>query len=128
MQRKLKVSFNIVYYYLHRTAQTGFNQNRKRSGRPQCTAEQEDKHLRVCSLRKRRLTGPQLAASLNSTRKTPVSKSTGKRRPQGAGLLGRVAKKKQYLSLANKREKKGKRTQTLDRGNCYGQTNQSLRC
>jgi transposase len=27
--RKLKISFNAVYYFLHRTAQTGSNQNRK---------------------------------------------------------------------------------------------------
>ena len=43
-----------------------------------------------------------LAASLNSTRKTPVSTSTVKRRLPDAGLLGRVAKKKPYLRLANK--------------------------
>ena len=40
-----------------------------------------------------------LAASLNSTRKTPVSTSTVKRRLRDAGLLGRVVKKKTYLRL-----------------------------
>uniref|UniRef100_A0A8C7MAT7 Discs large homolog 1-like protein n=1 Tax=Oncorhynchus kisutch TaxID=8019 RepID=A0A8C7MAT7_ONCKI len=74
--KKLKMSYN-VYYSLQRTAQTGSNQNRKRSGRPRCTTEQEDKYIRVSSLRNRCLTNPQLAASLNSTRKTPVSTSTG---------------------------------------------------
>ena len=103
--KKLKISYKGVYYSLHRTAQTGSNQNRKRSGRPRCTTEQEDKYIRVCSLRNRRLTGPQLAASLNGTRKTPVSTSTVKRRLQDAGLLGRVAKKKPYLRLANKRKR-----------------------
>ena len=88
--KKLKISYNAVYYSLHRTAQTGSNQNRKRSGRPRCTTEQEDKYIRVSSLRNRRLTSPQLAASLNSTRKTPVSTSTVKRRLRDAGLLGRV--------------------------------------
>uniref|UniRef100_A0A8C7GCE9 Discs large homolog 1-like protein n=1 Tax=Oncorhynchus kisutch TaxID=8019 RepID=A0A8C7GCE9_ONCKI len=77
--KKLKMSYN-VYYSLQRTAQTGSNQNRKRSGRPRCTTEQEDKYIRVSSLRNRCLTNPQLAASLNSTRKTPVSTSTVKRR------------------------------------------------
>uniref|UniRef100_A0A673VLP7 Discs large MAGUK scaffold protein 1a n=1 Tax=Salmo trutta TaxID=8032 RepID=A0A673VLP7_SALTR len=47
------------------------------SGRPRCTTEQDDKYIRVSSLRNRCLTSPQLAASLNSTRKTPVSTSTG---------------------------------------------------
>ena len=92
--KKLKISYNAVYYSLHRTAQTGSNENRKRSGRPRCTTEQEDKYIRVSSLRNRCLTSPQLAASLNSTRKTPVSTSTVKRRLRDAGLLGRVAKKK----------------------------------
>ena len=62
----------------------------------------QQKYIRVCSLRNRRLTGPQLAASLNGTRKTPVSTSTVKRRLHDAGLLGRVAKKRPYLRLANK--------------------------
>ncbi|KAF0039254.1 hypothetical protein F2P81_007489 [Scophthalmus maximus] len=82
------------------------NQNRKRSGRPRCTTEQEDKYIRVSSLRNRHLTGPQLAASLNGTRKTPVSSSTEKRRLQDTGLLGRVTKgKKTYVRLANKRKR-----------------------
>jgi hypothetical protein len=38
-----------------------------------------------------------VAASLNITRKTPVSTSTVKRQFRDAGLLGRVAKKKPYL-------------------------------
>ena len=44
----------------------------------------------VSSLRNRRLTGPQLATSLNSTCKTPVSTSSVKRRLLDAGLVGRV--------------------------------------
>ena len=87
--KKLKIWYNAVHYSLHRTAQTVSNQNRKRSGRPRCTTEQEDKYIRVSSLRNRRLTCPQLAASLNNTRKTPVSMSTVKRRLRDAGLLGR---------------------------------------
>ena len=79
----------------------GSNQNRKRSGRPQCTTEQEDMYIRVSSLRNRCLTNPELAASLNSTCKTPFSRSKVKRRLRDAGLLGRVAKKKPYLRLAN---------------------------
>ena len=87
--KKLKISYNAVYYSLHRTVQTCSNQNRK-SGRPQCTTEQENKYIRVSRLRNRCLTSPQLAASLNSTRKTPVSMSTARNRLRDAGLLGRV--------------------------------------
>jgi hypothetical protein len=52
------------------------------------------------------------------TCRTAVSMLTVKRRLREAGLLGRVAKKKPYLRLANnkKRLKMGKRTQKLDRG------------
>ena len=42
--------------------------------------------------------------------------STVKRRLRDAGLLGRVAKKKPYVRLANEKIKMGKITQTLDRG------------
>ena len=93
--KKLKISYNVAYYSsFHRTVQTVFNRNRKRSGRPLCTTEQENKYIRVSSLRNRCLTSSQMAASLNSTRKTPVSTSTVKRRLRDAGLPGRVAKKK----------------------------------
>ena len=116
--KKLRISYNAVYYSLHRTVQTVSNQNRRRSGRPRCTTEQEDKYIRVSSLRNRRLTSPQLAASLNSTRKTPVSASVMKRL-WDAGLLGRVAKKKPNLRLANtmKRLRWEQEHKTLDRGN-----------
>uniref|UniRef100_A0A8C8J4X6 Protein RIC1 homolog n=1 Tax=Oncorhynchus tshawytscha TaxID=74940 RepID=A0A8C8J4X6_ONCTS len=66
---KLKPS----YYSLHRTAQTVSNQNRKRSGRPGAQLSKRTSTL-VSSLRNRFLTSPQLAASLNSTHKTPVSR------------------------------------------------------
>ena len=102
---KLKILYQALYFCLHRTVQTGSNQNRKRSGRPWCTTEQEDKYIRVSSLRNRCLTSPQLAASWNSTRKTPASTSTVKRRLRDAGLLGRVAKKKPYFRLANKKKR-----------------------
>ena len=93
--KKLKILYNAVYFSLHRTAQTGSIQNRKRSGRPRCTTEQGDKYIRVSSLRNGCLTNSQLAASLNSTRKTPVSTSTGKRRLRDAGLLCRYSIKNQ---------------------------------
>ena len=103
--KKLKILYNAVYYSLHRTAQTGPNQNRKRSGRTRCTTEQKDKYIKVSSLRNRCLTSLQLAASLNSTRKAPVSMSTVKSQLRNAGLLGRVAKKRPYLRLANKNKR-----------------------
>ena len=96
--KKLKISYNAVYYSLHRTAQVGSNQNRKRSGRPQCTTEQEDKYIRVSSLRNRCLTSTQLAASLNSTHKTPVSTSTVKWLLRDAGLRAFISQNKNRLT------------------------------
>ena len=74
-------------------------------GGPRCATKQEDKYIRVSSLRNRCFTCPQLAASLNGTCKTAVLTSTVKRWLRDAGLLGRVAKKKPYLRLANKRKR-----------------------
>ena len=98
LPRNMKISYNAVYYSLHRTAQTGANQIRKRSGRPKCTTEQEDKYIGVSSLRNRCLTSPQLAASLKSTRKTPVSTSTVKRRLRDSGLAKKRVAKKSHIS------------------------------
>ncbi|XP_064872775.1 PDZ and LIM domain protein 7-like, partial [Oncorhynchus nerka] len=89
-QNKIRAAEESLTLTLSKTEQTGSNQNRKRSGRPQCTTEQEDRYIRVSSLRNGLLTSPQVAASLNSTRKTPISTSTVKRRLRDAGLLGRV--------------------------------------
>uniref|UniRef100_A0A3B1JK72 Tc1-like transposase DDE domain-containing protein n=1 Tax=Astyanax mexicanus TaxID=7994 RepID=A0A3B1JK72_ASTMX len=88
----------LLVQYLH--TQTGSNQSRKRSGRSRCTTKQEDKYIRVSSLRNRRLTGPQLASSLNSTRKTPVSTSTVKRvwGCFGAGKVGDLYRVKGILN------------------------------
>ena len=74
-------------------------------GGPGGTTEQEDKYIRVSSLRNRRFTSPQLATSLNSTSKIPVSTSTVTRRLLDAGLLSRVAKKMTFLRLANKNKR-----------------------
>jgi uncharacterized protein YifE (UPF0438 family) len=71
--------------------QTGSTQNRKRSGRYRCTTEQEDKFMRVSSLRNRRLTSPQLAASLNSTAKHHVQHQLWK------GDSGMLAFKAEFL-------------------------------
>ena len=89
---------------------------------------QEDKYIRVLSLKNRHLIGPQLAASLNGTHKMPVLTSTVKRRLRDAGLLGRVAKKKLYLRLPNKRKRlNGQKSTDIGQRKigkkCYGQTN-----
>ena len=49
--KKLKISYKGVHYFLARREQTGFNQYRRRTGRPKCTIAQEDKYIRVSSLK-----------------------------------------------------------------------------
>ena len=97
--KKLGISLKGVHYTLTRHGDTGSIKDKHRSGRPKCTTAQEDKYIRVSSLMNRRLTAPEIAASLNSTRQTPVCTDTVRRRLRSVGLMGRVAKKKPLLRL-----------------------------
>lgn len=80
--------------------QTGLNQKRKRNVKAKYTTEQEDKYIRVSSLRNKPLKGPQLAVLLNGTPRTPVSASTVNRRLQDAAKI-----EKTYLRLASERKR-----------------------
>ena len=84
---------------------TGSIKDKHRSGRPKCTTAQENKYIRVSSLINRCLTAPEIAASLNSTRQTPVCTDTVRRRLRSVGLMGRVAKKKPLLRYANRKKR-----------------------
>ena len=90
--KKLKISLHGVHSCLARKAETGSNIDRKRCGRPKMTSQAEDKHIRVCSLRNRYLTCPEITSDLNSARKQAgekaVSSSTVRRRLKAAGLTG----------------------------------------
>lgn len=100
--KKLSISVNAVMTTLQRYAKTGSNKDRKRSGRPRVTSKSEEKHLRLSSLRNRRLTVPQLTSKVNETRTTPVSDSTVRRRLKAAGLHGRISSKKPLLRPQNR--------------------------
>lgn len=84
--KKVGVSYKGVHYTLIRKRSTGENRDRKRSGRPRSTTKQEDQFVLTLSKRNRRLTAPQIAATLNETREKPVSITTIKRRLLSAGL------------------------------------------
>ena len=103
--KKLGISLKGVHYTLTRHGDTGSIKDKHRSGRPKCTTAQEDKYIRVSSLMNRRLTAPEIAASLNSTRQTPVCTDTVRRRLRSVGLMGRVAKKKPLLRSANRKKR-----------------------
>ena len=61
-------------------------------------------NIRVSGLRNRHLTGPKLAAFLSGSSKTSISMSTVKKSLQDTDLLGRLAKKKPDIRLANERK------------------------
>lgn len=85
----------------------------KESERPWCTTREENKYIRVSSVRKRHVTGPQMVASLHGTHKTSVSKSTVHMRLMEAGHLD-ITKALSEPGQKNKM-KMDKRTHTLDR-------------
>lgn len=102
---RLGISCKGVHYTLARKQETGKNEDRKRSGRPKSTTNQEDNFIRVLSKRNRRLTAPQITAALNDTRETPISTTTVKRRLLSAGLRGCVAAKKPKLTNRHKKNR-----------------------
>ncbi|KAL7405144.1 hypothetical protein ABVT39_024329 [Epinephelus coioides] len=68
--------------------------------RTECKTVQEDKYLRVCSLRQRRLTGPQLAAALHSTSQTPVEEKAEGSQREGRPGKGDYEKGVDHLTNA----------------------------
>ncbi|XP_008558725.3 transposable element Tcb1 transposase [Microplitis demolitor] len=102
---RLGISCKGVHYTLVRKQETGKNEDRKRSGRPKSTTNQEDNFIRVLSKRNRRLTAPQITAALNDTRETPISTTTVKRRLLSAGLRRCVAAKKPKLTNRHKKNR-----------------------
>ncbi|KAI5706979.1 hypothetical protein M8J75_013076 [Diaphorina citri] len=79
--------------------------NKKRSGRPKVTTSREDLKIKICSLRNRQLTAPQITADFNQGRDKSVSVSTIKRRLQKSGLNGRIAVSKPLLRPINKKKR-----------------------
>ena len=129
---KLRISLHRVHHYLTRKANTGSNMDRKRCGRPKIISPAKDKHIRVCSLRNRYLTCPEVTADLNNTHEMPVS-STVPRRLKSLGLMGRVSCNKPFLKTKIRNEKIGQglrstnsRPMSRERKFC-GQMSQNLK-
>uniref|UniRef100_A0A0E9WIF3 Transposase Tc1-like domain-containing protein n=1 Tax=Anguilla anguilla TaxID=7936 RepID=A0A0E9WIF3_ANGAN len=66
------------------------------------TTPSEDQYIKLSSLRDRKATSSQIQNLLNKERKTPISKSTVKRRLSCSGLRGRVAVSKPLLRRGNR--------------------------
>ena len=99
---RLQVSKGAVHGTLKRAAETGSVASKARSGRPKVTTPLEDEYIKLSSLRDRKITSSQIQDLLNKGRKTPVSKSTVKRRLSYSGLRGQVAVPKPLLRRGNR--------------------------
>ena len=62
-----------------------------KSGRPRSTTPQEDRFIKVTSLRNRRATASDIQASNNATREKTITKTTVRRQLAASGLRGRWA-------------------------------------
>lgn len=80
---------------------TGTVNNRKRQGRPRMTSSNQDNQLRLLSLRNRRLSACQIKQSFNAASGVNISTTTVKRRLNAAGIFGRIARKKPFLTASH---------------------------
>lgn len=103
--RILGVSRKGVQTTLNRHSETNSYSDRKRSGRPKKTTKIDDRQIEVLSKRSRMKTAPDIAAEINQSLDKSISVSTVKNRLRSAGLFGRVAARKPYLSSENKRKR-----------------------
>ena len=99
---RVKCSQSAVSKTLTRLKETGSVDDRKRSGRPRISNPREDRALVCISLNDRKLTSPQLKREWEETCGVVCSASTIRKRLDGAGLYGRVAKKKPLLTDRHK--------------------------
>ena len=81
-----------------------------RSGRPKCTTPQQDRFIKITSLRNRRATAGNIQALVNATGGKTISKTTVRKRLAACGLKGRVAVSKPLISARDCYGQKGTRT------------------
>ena len=99
---RVKCSQSAVSKTLTRLKETGSVDDRKLSGRPRISNPREDRALVRISLNDRKLTSPQFKREWEETCGVVCSTSTIRKRLDGAGLYGRVAKKKPLLTDRHK--------------------------
>ncbi|CAH1984805.1 unnamed protein product [Acanthoscelides obtectus] len=101
--KTVKYSHRCVQYTIQRFARTGSLNDRPRRGRKRIATDREDRVLTRESLKKRKKTSIVLAAELSAQTNRPISTRTTRRKLQEAGLNGRKAGKKPWLSDKNKK-------------------------
>lgn len=101
----VKCSRCAVQSAIKRFAQTGTHANKQRTGRKRVTTKREDRKLIRESMKDRKKTSSELAAALSEETGKAISARTARRRLGEAGLKGCKARKKPWLSEANKRKR-----------------------
>nr|CAH7716000.1 unnamed protein product [Callosobruchus chinensis] len=101
----LKCSRCAVQSAIKRFVQTGTHANKPRSGRKRVTTKREDRNLMRESMKHRKKTSSELAASLSEEAGKLISARTVTRRLREVGLNGRKAREKPWLSETNKRRR-----------------------
>ena len=102
--KKLKVARSTVQDTIKRWKETGIFEDKKRSGRPRKTTKAEDNSIILMSKRNRRLTAPEITSGFNRSHSKSISLTT-KRRLRQAGLSGRIAVRKPFLRIGNKKKR-----------------------
>ena len=102
--RKIECSRKRVQTTIKRYKETKSFKNRKGQGRKKSTTAREDTSLKRASLADRRKSSSELAAELREGANKNISARTVRRRLLEVGLNGCKARKKPYLSQANKKK------------------------
>lgn len=102
ISKQTGISRCAVQALLKKHKETGNVEDRRRSGRPRKLSAADEKHLKLISLRNRKMSSSAISSELAETSGTQVHPSTVRRSLARSGLHGRVAAKKPYLRHGNK--------------------------
>ena len=102
---RMRVSKGAVQRTAERFKRTNAYSTLPRSGRPKCTTPQQDRFIKITSLRNRRATAGSIQALVNATGGKTISTTTVRRRLAACSLKGRVAVSKPLLRSKNKRKR-----------------------
>jgi transposase len=101
----LKISRISIYYTLKKFGPTSFSSHKNQSGRRRKTTKNVDDRIVIISKQNRHLTASGITSVMNQSLPKPVHVSTVKRRLNEVDLFGKVANKKLFLCIQNKRKR-----------------------
>ena len=99
ISKQTGVSRCAVQALLKKHKETGNVEDRRRSGRPRKLNAADEKHIKLISLRNRKMSSSVISSELAETSGTQVHTSTVRRSLARSGLHGRVAAKKLYPDM-----------------------------